>query len=61
MNEFENRIKKSGVCPSCGSTNIIYEDMEIDGNRCYYDFTCSDCGCNGDEEYFLEFKKSSIY
>ena len=53
-----NMSKKheAGICPLCGSDNISYEEIEIDGgDGVFYPATCDDCGATFKECYNLEF------
>lgn len=43
------------TCPKCGSHDLEYEDTNICGDELGYEFTCSDCGCEGTEWYRLSF------
>lgn len=44
-----------GSCSKCGSNNIEYDGMEVDGEFVWYKYECTDCGDCGQEHYVLEY------
>ena len=44
-----------GDCANCGSNNIEYGEMILDGECVWYEYECKDCGDSGDEHYVLEY------
>ena len=46
---------KEGVCPVCGSTNVIYDLLKIIGDKVYYPVMCEDCHTTWEEYYNLIF------
>lgn len=51
--------KKLGFCPICYG-KIEHFDSEIDDDKIYYDFKCTNCGASGYEEYNMEFERIVI-
>ena len=46
---------KQGECPCCGSTELEYGVLELEGEQCAYPYTCRNCSFTGKEWYRLEF------
>lgn len=48
---------EGGVCPSCGSENITYEEPIKEGDKIIIlPFSCDDCSIIGQETYDAKFK-----
>jgi len=45
----------AGECPRCGSGDLEYGAVELDGMSLYYPVTCKGCGFGGKEWYDLNF------
>lgn len=52
---MKEKFATENVCPVCGSENIEYDSLEVDGNTVYYPCECQDCECQFDEIYELDF------
>lgn len=52
---------EQGKCPKCGSHELEYESIRVEGDMAYYRYTCNDCGQEGEEWYSLEFAGHNIY
>ena len=53
----EYKSNQQGNCPKCNSENLGY-DTNLDtgsGDTICYEYTCGDCGFNGQEWYNLQF------
>jgi len=54
-----------GVCPNCGSLNLIYDETEyfVNNGQKYFcrPFTCSACCCKGGEYNKYEFDEMEVY
>tara|TARA_R100000655_G_scaffold39753_1_gene75086 strand:- start:1914 stop:2108 length:195 start_codon:yes stop_codon:yes gene_type:complete len=44
-----------GRCAKCGSDNIEYGNMGVDGTELWYEYDCDDCGDSGSEYYTLKY------
>ena len=44
-----------GRCAKCGSENIEYGSMKVDGEELWYKYECEDCGDCGNEYYTLKY------
>ena len=44
-----------GICGKCGSDNVDYGSMIPEGEGCYYEMECKDCGVYMHEWYRMEF------
>ena len=44
-----------GQCVKCGSTNLEYGGMDVDGEIVWYDYECIDCEDDGREIYELKY------
>lgn len=42
---------EQGVCPICGSTDLVYRNIELEGESVYFPFRCLECGAKGNEVY----------
>jgi len=54
---MENReyYNEAGHCPMCNSMNITYNNRPtIDGNNMFFEYHCHNCGCDGEEIYYVE-------
>lgn len=60
-NEEKHYINEQGKCPLCGSNNLEYFPVELDGEYLSYPYTCKECGTNGEEFYYLEFTAHRFY
>ena len=49
-----------GICFACGSDELNYDALEVDGEFVYYPWTCKKCGAQGEENYKLSFTDHSI-
>ena len=47
-----------GVCPQCGSENILYNDDYNNEEFFYLFFYCLKCGFNGKEIFKIEYLKT---
>jgi hypothetical protein len=47
-----------GECPKCGSMNVGYGSMQIDGNSMHYPGNCGDCDTDFKEWYSIEYVDS---
>ena len=54
-------VNDEGNCPVCGSSNVEYGNIEIDGcfddgtPSAFYPVECKDCGKSGREWYALQY------
>lgn len=48
-------------CPKCGSEDLDYETIRLEGEQCYFPYKCNNCGLRGEEWYSLEFCGHNIY
>lgn len=55
------KSNKNGYCPLCNSTNLDYDNIEIEGEAVYYPYKCKDCGTEGEEWHLLNFIGHSVY
>jgi len=46
---------KEDICPICKSDKLQWHGGEIYDEMYIYNFTCKNCGANGEEEYKLVF------
>lgn len=46
-----------GVCPHCGSMNLVYGSIEPEGEMIYYPWTCEDCSHSDKEWYDIIFSE----
>lgn len=46
---------EEGKCPYCGSEDITYGSLELEGSNIYYPATCDDCGTEYQEHYTVQF------
>ncbi len=44
-----------GRCAKCGSENIEYGSMKVDGEELWYKYECEGCGDSGNEYYTLQY------
>ena len=44
-----------GRCAKCGSDELEYGSMKVDGQECWYEYECEDCGDTGNEFYSLQY------
>ena len=44
-----------GRCAYCDSDELEYGGMKVDGEECWYQYECRDCGDTGDEYYTLKY------
>jgi transcription elongation factor Elf1 len=49
------RTHQVGKCSHCGSENLEYEAIVLDGDMAGYPVTCKDCGAEGSEWYNLNY------
>ena len=42
---------KPGICPECGSENVVFGDVEFQTETNYQDCGCNECGCRWNEIY----------
>ena len=57
-----SKKQKKGICPDCGA-ELVYGDLECQGEQIFYKVTCDNCDFSGEERYetiFIEIVKSSI-
>ena len=52
--------QSQGNCPKCGSDELEYGSTEIEGDSLGYEFTCSKCGIQGVEWYYVIFSEFII-
>ncbi len=46
-------------CPRCGSEELSRSELRDAGyNEAYYDFVCDNCGCIGEEQYYMVHKNT---
>jgi len=57
----EKRTKEIAMCGNCGSFNIEYVPLRIDGAHVISEFSCLDCGCKGKEVYLLSYSHTVTY
>lgn len=54
-----SKTTQRGICPKCGSDNIIYGDLDSIytkwDDQIYYKFTCDNCNITGKEWYTISF------
>jgi len=46
---------KQGVCPKCGSKELVYDPVTMEPEGAYAPYVCLNCGFYGEEWYHLEF------
>lgn len=51
---------EQGFCPRCNSGNLDYGAVRLEGEMCYFPYTCEDCGQQGEEWYSMEFSGHNI-
>lgn len=44
-----------GNCPKCGSTDLSYDTVDLEGEQAVFPFVCNDCGFIGNEICDLDF------
>lgn len=49
-----------GICRVCGSNDIDYGEMNVDGESVGYDWTCQQCNSEGKEWYSLAFYSNDV-
>ena len=57
-----SKKEKKGICTDCGA-ELVYGDLNCEGEQVYYEVTCPSCDFSGEEWYetiFIEIVKSSI-
>lgn len=54
VNQMETKHEQ-GVCPICGSEEITYGAIEVEGNSIYYPAECDKCHATWQEYYDLTF------
>lgn len=57
---MEFKSNKAGICPFCGSEELEYRAIELEGEMCYFPWTCPNCKHEGEEWYSLEFTGHNI-
>lgn len=57
---MSNVPNEPGICRVCGSNDIDYGDMDIDGDSVAYDWTCEECNSDGIEYYSLTFVSNDV-
>jgi hypothetical protein len=61
MKDYETKtFQCEGICPKCGSSNLIWGDADNDGDGVGYEFECEDCGCTGTEWYNLVYAETIV-
>lgn len=50
----------AGVCPACGSKNLVYGDSGPRDDSYFYSWECEDCGARGKEWYDLVFSENIV-
>lgn len=45
-----------GRCAACGSENLDNHTHDFDDDCMVYEFTCEDCGADGEEVHQLEYQ-----
>jgi len=50
------RIYEAGICPSCGSEDLDFNDMSMFENVMSYRFTCNECQEEGLEVYSITYQ-----
>ena len=53
--ENKEYYNKQGVCPMCGESNLKYRPAWINGDNLCFEYHCNNCGCDGHENYAMEF------
>lgn len=59
--QIVDNTNNQGRCANCGSDNIEYGSMKVDGQECWYEYDCEDCGDSGNEYYILQYDGSVSY
>jgi len=49
-----------GICRVCGSHDIDYGEMNVDGDTVGYDWNCVECNSDGTEWYSLTFVSNDV-
>jgi len=58
VDESKDKVEldgERGCCPYCGSEDIDYDALELEGESLYFPATCNECGNEFNEWYELEF------
>ena len=51
-----------GICPVCKEISLHYHNVPtMDGGNLYYTYYCENCGCEGEEVYYVEFLGHKFY
>ena len=50
-----------GKCPFCNSEYLDYGNIQLEGDCCYFPWTCYGCGNHGEEWYNLNFTGHNVY
>ena len=56
----EELTNKQGICPRCGEIIDNYQEIQFEGDMCYFPWHCDNCGLEGEEWYSLEFNGHNI-
>jgi|TARA_R100000501_G_C2603926_1_gene100237 hypothetical protein len=49
-----------GNCPHCNSDDLDYQGIEVDGDYCWYPFTCNVCKAVGSEDYIIKYNTTEV-
>ena len=58
--KFNEKEISQGNCPCCGSEELEYGSMEVEGTQVSYEWTCMHCEATGYEVYNLDFAGHTI-
>ena len=51
-----------GRCPFCNNEGTLdYGAVQLEGEMCYFPWTCSECKNQGEEWYVLDFVGHNVY
>lgn len=53
-------LNYEGQCPFCGSCDLNYGTIELEGDMMYYPWKCEHCGHEGEEWYNLIFAGHNV-
>lgn len=59
--EEKEYTNKMGVCPICKEQNLKYRPASFNGDGLFFEYHCDNCGCDGSENYVMEFTGHTFY
>jgi C4-type Zn-finger protein len=62
MENNNNYTCKTGYCPVCNKLTLEYSKQPyFNGNNCYFEWHCKECGTEGKEVNYIEFIGHEFY